>query len=80
MSERENLKLLSIRVEPLVLKLLDDQVRQHTYWKRNTIINLLLKTILTKCTDRQLYDMMRSAIYRDVEVDVKFDIIAHSNE
>lgn len=80
MSERENLKLLSIRVEPLVLKLLDDQVRQHTYWKRNTIINLLLKTILTKYTDRQLYDMMRSAIYRDVEVDVKFDIIAHSNE
>lgn len=80
MSERENLKLLSIRVEPIVLKLLDEQVQLHTYWKRNTIINLLLKTILTRFTDRQLYDMMRCAIYRDAETDIKFDVISHSNE
>lgn len=80
MSNRENLQQISIRVEPIVLDLLNAAVKRHTYWKRNTIINALLKTTLTRFSDRELYDMLRTNWYRESQVDCKYEILNHSND
>ena len=55
----ENLKLISVRIDPVTLKKIDDFQRLHRYWKRNTIINSLLSAVVDTMDDGTLYDMVR---------------------
>ena len=55
----ENLKLISVRIDPLTLKKVDALVAKHRYWKRNSIINGLLTAIVDAMDDGDLYDMVR---------------------
>lgn len=57
--EKNNLKLLSVRIEPDTLVKIDAFCKNHTYWKRNAVINQILTTIFTDFDDRQVYDMVR---------------------
>lgn len=55
----ENLKLISVRIDPETLRKLDVFCKKHYYWKRNTIINGLLTAIVDAMDDGTLYDMIR---------------------
>lgn len=55
----ENLKLISVRIDPETLKKIDDFTKHHYYWKRNTVINGLLTAVVDAMGDGTLYDMVR---------------------
>lgn len=46
----ENLKLISIRIDPDTLAKIDELAKRQTYYKRSTIINNLLAAVV-KCSD-----------------------------
>lgn len=55
----ENLKLISVRIDPETLKKVDALAEKHFYWKRNFIINSLLTAVVDAMDDKTLYDMIR---------------------
>lgn len=55
----ENLKLISVRIDPVTLRKLDDFCKQHYYWKRNTVINGILTAVVDAMDKGTLYDMVR---------------------
>lgn len=55
----ENLKLISVRIDPETLKKIDTIHKVHHYWKRNAIINGLLTAVVDGMDSRTLYDMLR---------------------
>lgn len=55
----ENLKLISVRIDPQTLKKIDALRAKHYYWKRNAIINGLLTAVVDAMDDGTLYDMIR---------------------
>ena len=55
----ENLKQISVRIDPETLRRVDDFIESHQYWKRNTVINAILTAIVDAMDDRALYDMVR---------------------
>ena len=57
----ENLKLISVRIDPQTLEKIDTLQKTHWYWKRNTIINHLLTAVVDGMDSRTIYDMLRYA-------------------
>lgn len=55
----ENLKQISVRIDPETLQKLDEFCKKHYYWKRNTVINGLLVAIVDAMDDKTIYDMVR---------------------
>lgn len=55
----ENLKLISVRIDPETLAKIDNFRNRHAYWKRNTIINGLLSAVVDAMDDKAFYDMVR---------------------
>lgn len=55
----EKLKLISVRIDTETLKKLDDFCKLHYYWKRNTIINGILTSVVDAMDRQSLYDMVR---------------------
>lgn len=55
----ENLKLISVRIDPKTLDKIDTIHKVHRYWKRNAIINGLLTAVVDAMDDGTLYDMIR---------------------
>ena len=55
----ENLKQISVRVDPVTLQKIDQFCKTHYYWKRNTVINGLLSAVVDAMDDKALYDMVR---------------------
>lgn len=55
----ENLKLISVKIDPQTLKKIDALRAKHYYWKRNAIINGLLTAVVDAMDDDTLYDMIR---------------------
>lgn len=55
----KNLKLISVRIDPVTLQMIDDFCKKHYYWKRNTVINSLLGAVVDAMDDKSLYDMVR---------------------
>lgn len=56
---KENLKLISARVDPATLAKIDQFLTRHTYWKRNTVIAGVLDAVFDNFTEAELYDMVR---------------------
>lgn len=56
---RENLKLLSVRVDPATLLKIDCWLRLHPYWRRNSVINGILSAVMDGFSDGDIYDMVR---------------------
>jgi hypothetical protein len=56
---QEKLKLISARVDPATLAKIDQFLKRHYYWKRNTVINNILGAVFDKFTDSDIYDMVR---------------------
>lgn len=55
----QNLKLISVRIDPDTLAKIDKLAKEHYYWKRNSIINALLTAVVDTFDGGELYDMMR---------------------
>lgn len=55
----ENLKQISVRIDPVTLQKIEDFCKKHRYWKRNTVINSLLGAVVDAMDDGTLYDMVR---------------------
>lgn len=55
----ENLKLISVRIDPETLQKLDEFCKQHYYWKRNTVINGILTAVVDAMDKGTLYEMVR---------------------
>lgn len=72
---KENLVLVSCRIDPETLEKIEAQVKKHYYWKRNTIINGILTAVMDNFTDQQVYDMVRYYPKGQDEVKANFEIV-----
>lgn len=71
---KNNLKLLSVRIQPETLEKIEAFTKGHPYWNRNSVINNLLTTLFTDFTDKQLYDMARRHFFTKNEIKVEYEI------
>lgn len=60
----ENLKLISVRLQPSILKKLDEIAERHEYYSRSAIMNNLLNAVLT-CSDNDVLWRMIATTYPD---------------
>lgn len=72
---KENLVLVSCRIDPETLKKIEELGKKHYYWKRNTIINGILTAVMHNFTDQQIYDMVRYWPKGKDEVKANFEIV-----
>lgn len=72
---KENLTLVSCRIDPETLKKIETLSQRHYYWKRNTIINGILTAVMDNFTDQQVYDMVRYWRQGHNEVKAEFEIV-----
>lgn len=72
---KENLVLVSCRIDPETLKKIETQISKHYYWKRNTIINGILTAVMDNFTDQQVYDMIRYWRKSGYEIKANFEIV-----
>lgn len=71
---KENLKLLSVRINPETLEAIENFTQKHSYWNRNSIINHLLSTIFKDFTDKQIYDMARRHYFLKNEIKAEYEL------
>lgn len=71
---KNNLKLLSIRIDPETLEAIEKFTKDHPYWNRNSVINNLLTTLFKDFTDKQRYDMARRVFFRKNEIKAEYEI------
>lgn len=71
---KNNLKLLSVRINPETLEAIEKFTQEHSYWNRNSVINNLLSTLFLDFTDKQIYDMARRHFFRKNEIKVEYEI------
>lgn len=71
---RENLKLVSVRMDDEVIKKLDEMARVYSYWKRSDIIRNILIAVLAEMPAGDIYNMVRYHYYKKNVVDAKFEI------
>lgn len=69
----ENLKLISVRLDPDTIEKIDHFCQDRRYWKRNTVINAVLTEVFSRLSDGELSKMM---VYRyrqanDLQISVK---------
>lgn len=71
---RENLKLVSVRMDDDLIKKLDEVAKSHMYWKRSDIIRNVLIAVFGEMSAGDIYNMIRYAWYKKNVVDAKFEI------
>lgn len=74
---KENLQLISVRIDPDTLAKIEKYAARHSYWKRNTIINNLLTTIFKDFNERQIYDMVRRNNFNKAIVESEYEITGY---
>lgn len=55
----ENLKQLSVKIDPETLDKIDAIASRGRYWKRNTIINGILTALLIEADERDINKLIR---------------------
>ena len=70
----EELKLISARLDKETLAKIDVFVSKHTYWKRNTVINMILWAVMNDFDERDIYDMVRRNHFRQQPVHCGYTI------
>lgn len=71
---RENLKLLSVRIDPDTVEKIDQFVRNRRYWKRNTVVNAILTAVMNDFREDSVYDMVRRSFHSREMVDAEYKI------
>lgn len=59
----ERTKVISFRFEESTIKLIDDAVSRQRYWKRNALVEQLLFFVLSKLSNKDIYDIIRTYKY-----------------
>lgn len=76
----ENLKLISVRLEPDTIEKIDRFSNRSRYWKRNTIINTILTEVISQLSEGDLYKMMVHRYDRDNTLQISVQIVPKPNE
>lgn len=71
---KNNLKLLSVRLNPDTVEAIEKFTVNHPYWNRNSVINDLLSTIFKDFTDKQIYDMVRRHFFSKNEIKAEYEL------
>lgn len=71
---KNNLKLLSVRLNPDTVEAIEKFTVNHPYWNRNSVINNLLTTLFKDFTDKQLYDMARRVFFAKNEIKAEYEL------
>ena len=71
---RENLQLISVRIDPETLRKIEKFVADRRYWSRNGVINAILCAAVDCMDSQSLYDMARYSRYYHKDVECKFEI------
>ena len=71
---RENMKVMSVRLDDDLIEKLDELAKSHTYWRRSDIIRNILIAALAEMSAGDLYNMIRYNFYRKNVVNAKFEI------
>lgn len=74
---KENLQLISARLDTDTLAKIEKFAARHSYWKRNTIINNLLTTVFNDFNERQIYDMVRRNNFNKAIVESEYEITGY---
>lgn len=77
---KNNLKLLSVRLNPDTVEAIEKFIEKHPYWNRNSVINNLLSTIFKDFTDKQIYDMARRQFFPKNEIKAEYELTNLMNE
>lgn len=72
---KENLKLISVRIDPDTLAQIDEFVSKQYYWKRNSVINAILTSVMRDFNHKEIYDMTRRSHLEDEFVSCHYEII-----
>lgn len=76
----ENLKLISVRLDPETIDKIDQFCEGKRYWKRNTVINAVLTELFSRLSDRDLFKMMEYRYKRDSDLQISVQIVPKLNE
>ena len=71
---KENLKLLSVRIDPDTVEKIDQFVRNRRYWKRNTVVNAILTAVMNDFNESDVYDMVRRSFHSKEKVTCSYQI------
>lgn len=71
---RDNLKLISVRLDDDLVEKLDELAQRYTYWGRSGIIRGILFAALSEMSAGDIYNMIRYHFYKKNVVDAKFEI------
>lgn len=67
-------KLTSIRLDEEVLQKIEEFVKVHRYWNRSNVINNILGSVLANFENGEIYDMVRTPLYRGYEVECHYKV------
>lgn len=76
----ENLKLISVRLEPDTIEKIDRFCEDKRYWKRNTVINVVLTEVFSRLSDRDLFKMMEYRYRRSSDLQISVQIVSKPDE
>lgn len=73
---KKRLSLISVRVDPNTLELLDKFCDVHQYWSRNAVINEILSVVMSEFDDKSLWDIVRRRMSPQNPVYANFKIVS----
>lgn len=68
----EKKQLISAKVSPQTLSKIDDFLKNHRYWKRNTVISCILDAVMDNFRPEDIYNMMCYSRQYGQHVNTKF--------
>lgn len=63
---KDNLRLISARIDEESYKKISDLADRHPYWTKNYIIRQILLAVLRDFNDGDIYDMIRKPYYTNL--------------
>ena len=76
----ENLKLISVRLDPDTIEKIDRFCQDRRYWKRNTVINAVLTEVFSRLSDRELWTIMEYRYRRAQDLQISVQIVPKPDE
>lgn len=76
----ENLKLISVRLEPDTIEKIDRFCEGKRYWKRNTVINAVLTELFSRLSNGELCKMMEYRYRRASDLQISVQIVPKPDE
>lgn len=59
----EQTKVISFRFDESTIKLIEEKLKRQRYWKRNAFVERLLFFVLSKLSDNDIYEIIRTYKY-----------------